>query len=227
MSRTWNTADRDRVTAPDDQYSFATRTSASPTNPHDTLSFTDIDTAGLAFKPSSGAVPPSTLPDMLMLSKLNHILSRVLDLPDLHSAVLLTATGELVSYASYPGRPKDEIRVVTGLATEIWQETMEQGYGMVESEVSRISTDPWHTHGLLSVVSLVSFLHADRCQKFGRIVVLPIDDDSAQVNGEDEDEGSSERQPLMLLALNATDAVEWDELQEKVCACAHLRWHRC
>ncbi|TEB38701.1 hypothetical protein FA13DRAFT_1785006 [Coprinellus micaceus] len=185
MSRTWNTADRDRVTAPDDQYSFATRTSASPTNPHDTLSFTDIDTAGLAFKPSSGAVPPSTLPDMLMLSKLNHILSRVLDLPDLHSAVLLTVTGELVSYASYPGRPKDEIRVVTGLATEIWQETMEQGYGMVESE------------------------------KFGRIVVLPIDDDSAQVNGEDEDEGSSERQPLMLLALNATDAVEWDELQEK------------
>ena len=164
---------------------------------------------------------------MLMLSKLNHILSRVLDLPDLHSAVLLTVTGELVSYASYSGRPKDEIRVVTGLATEIWQETMEQGYGMVESEVSRISTDQEYTHGLLSVVNPVAFFHADRCQKFGRIAVLPIDDDVGQINGEGEDEGEDERQPLMLLALNATDAVEWDELQEKVRTRVHPYWLRC
>lgn len=69
--------------------------------------------------------------------------------------------------------------------------------------------------------------HADRCQKFGRIAVLPIDDDVAQPNKADEgseDGFSEEGQPLMLLALNATDAVEWDELQEKVRACIR---HRC
>lgn len=73
---------------------------------------------------------------MLMLSKLHNILSRVLDFPDLHTAVLLTVSGELISYAADISRPKDEIRVVVGLAGEVWQETREQEYGMVESEVS-------------------------------------------------------------------------------------------
>jgi hypothetical protein len=79
---------------------------------------------------------------MLMLSKLNNILSRVLDFPDLHTAVLLTVSGELISYAADINRPKDEIRVVVGLAGEIWQETREQEYGMVESEVSWFCVSP-------------------------------------------------------------------------------------
>lgn len=43
-------------------------------------------------------------------------------------------------------------------------------------------------------------------------MVLPVD-----IPSEDPEEALAEdHQPLMLLALNATDAVEWEELQTKV-----------
>lgn len=73
---------------------------------------------------------------MLVLSALHNLLSQVLDLPHLHTAVLLTPSGQLVSAASDPQRPKDEIRIVVGLAGEVWQETKDQGFGMVDSEVN-------------------------------------------------------------------------------------------
>ncbi|KAF8963927.1 isoprenoid synthase domain-containing protein [Flammula alnicola] len=118
---------------------------------------------------------------MLMLSMLHSLLSQVLSPPHLHTAVLLTTAGELMSFASEPTRPKDEVRIIAGLCTEVWQETREQGYGMVDSEL-------------------------------GRIIVLPVDEFAAGP----EQVFSDEHQPLMLLALNATDAIEWEELQSKV-----------
>ncbi|KAH6875006.1 hypothetical protein BKA70DRAFT_1128638 [Coprinopsis sp. MPI-PUGE-AT-0042] len=121
---------------------------------------------------------------MLALSKLNAIVSRVLSNPEVHTAVLLTVSGELVSYAAEPGRSKDEIRVITGLASEVWQETKEQGYGMVDSE------------------------------KYGKILVLPVDEFLAE-DGEEEVMVEEQRQPLMLLALNAVESVNWDDLQER------------
>ena len=72
---------------------------------------------------------------MLNLANLRTLLSRVLDLPSLHTVVLFTPEGELVSYVSEPDRPKDRVRVIVGLSTEIWQETREQNIGMVDSEV--------------------------------------------------------------------------------------------
>jgi len=72
---------------------------------------------------------------MLVLSMLHSILSQVLSPPYLHTAILFTPAGELVSFASEPVRPKDEIRIIVGLCGEVWQETKEQGYGMVDSEV--------------------------------------------------------------------------------------------
>ena len=72
---------------------------------------------------------------MLNLANLRTLLSRVLDLPTLHTVVLFTPEGELVSYASGPTMTKDRIRVLVGLSTEIWQETREQNIGMVDSEV--------------------------------------------------------------------------------------------
>ena len=72
---------------------------------------------------------------MLMLSILHNLLSQVLAPPHLHTAVLFTTSGELVSATSEPIRPKDEIRIIVGLSGEVWQETKEQGYGMVDSEV--------------------------------------------------------------------------------------------
>ena len=72
---------------------------------------------------------------MLVLSTLYSLLSQVLSQPGLHTAVLLTPTGQLISVASEPSRPKDEIKVLVGLAGEVWQETKDSRVGMVESEV--------------------------------------------------------------------------------------------
>ena len=72
---------------------------------------------------------------MLVLSTLHQLLSQILSSPHLHTAVLLTPSGELVSFASSFERPKDEIRVLVGLSGEIWRETKHHGFGMVDSEV--------------------------------------------------------------------------------------------
>ncbi|KAJ7508671.1 hypothetical protein B0H11DRAFT_1703831 [Mycena galericulata] len=79
---------------------------------------------------------------MLVLSRLQDSLRQVLVPPSLHTAVLLTPSGQLVSFASYPSRAKDEIRVIAGLSGEVWQETHEQGAGMVDSEMGRIVVLP-------------------------------------------------------------------------------------
>lgn len=134
---------------------------------------------------------------MLDLSRLRDRLSQILSLPDLHTAILLTPAGQLVSVACDPFRPKDEIRVVVGLSGEVWHETREEGVGMVDSEVCQQSASPF------------SFVNDFVCRKLGRIVVLPVDDKLPDPLPEDY-------QPLMLLVLNSTTAVEWEELKAKV-----------
>ncbi|KAF9469697.1 hypothetical protein BDZ94DRAFT_1243052 [Collybia nuda] len=124
---------------------------------------------------------------MLVLSTLHNLLSQVLYLPHLHTAILFTPAGQLVSVATDAARPKDEIRVVVGLAGEIWQETRQQGFGMVDSEL-------------------------------GRIMVLPVDEvpqEPVQSQPPLQISEGEDHQPLMLLALNSTAAVDWEELQTK------------
>jgi len=111
-----------------------------------------------------------------MLSTLHNLLTRLLDLPELHTAILLTPEGQLISVSSDPSRAKDEARIIAGLSGEVWQETREQGYGMVESEL-------------------------------GRILVLPV------VKNQDVEVDAHE--PLLLLALNSTDNVEWEDMRAK------------
>ena len=72
---------------------------------------------------------------MLNLANLRTLLSRVLDPPTLHTVALFTPEGELVCCVSEPDKPKDLVRVIVGLSTEIWQETREQNIGMVDCEV--------------------------------------------------------------------------------------------
>jgi len=122
---------------------------------------------------------------MLVLSTLHQLLSQVLSHPHLHTAVLLTPAGELVSVASSNERPKDDIRVLVGLSGEIWRETKAHGCGMAESEL-------------------------------GRIIVTPVDDnDDLPYHG-------PPHEPLLLVALNATESVEWRELHLKSRAIAGL-----
>lgn len=77
---------------------------------------------------------------MLVLSALTKLLAQVLAPPGLHTAVLLTAEGDLVAFASVPPtRVKDDVRVLVGLASEIWAETRADAAAgdasMVDSEV--------------------------------------------------------------------------------------------
>ncbi|KAK7686554.1 hypothetical protein QCA50_010154 [Cerrena zonata] len=79
---------------------------------------------------------------MLDLPNLRTVLVRLLEPPLVHTAALFTVTGQLVSFVSDPPRPKDEVRVLVGLGSEIWQETKEQGFGTVDSELGRILVMP-------------------------------------------------------------------------------------
>lgn len=72
---------------------------------------------------------------VLVLSTLHNLLTQMLSLPELHTAILLTIEGQLISVASDPSRPKDKARILAGVSGEIYQETRDQGFGMVESEV--------------------------------------------------------------------------------------------
>lgn len=61
-------------------------------------------------------------------------------------------------------------------------------------------------------VNYRKFVFPTVVMKLGRILVLPVDEpleDLPQPVPEDH-------QPLMLLTLNATDTVSWEELQSKV-----------
>ena len=72
---------------------------------------------------------------MLNLTNLRLLLAQALSSSGVHTATLFTPEGELVSFASEPPRPKDEVRVLVGLSSERWQESREEGVGMADSEV--------------------------------------------------------------------------------------------
>jgi len=114
---------------------------------------------------------------MLVLSSLNKLLGQVLSPPGIHTVVLFTTNGELLSFASAnPDYSKDDVLVLVGLGTEIWSETREDGEGMVDSE------------------------------ELGRVVVHPIASDVSQLQLPE---------PLVLVALNGNDKVEWGQMQLK------------
>ncbi|KAI0305090.1 hypothetical protein BC826DRAFT_979876 [Russula brevipes] len=128
---------------------------------------------------------------MLVLATLHRLLSQVISSPGLHTAALFTPNGQLVSYACDATRSKDDVRLVVGLSTEIWLEVADQGMGMVDSEL-------------------------------GRILVMGVQDtvvttgpraDSSPVNSANTDHASDK--PLMLVALSATEAVGWEDLEAK------------
>ncbi|KAG5645363.1 hypothetical protein DXG03_006425 [Asterophora parasitica] len=144
---------------------------------------------------------------MLVLSALHTFLSQVLSLPELHTAVLLTPAGQLVSVAADPLRPKDEIRVVVGLAAEVWQETRGEELSMVDSEFGRILVVP-----------------VEETPASTSPVAPTLENGNGITNANTGDtEAAKEGEPLMLLALNSSSTVDWDVLQSKgkILAC-HL-----
>ncbi|KAI0081153.1 hypothetical protein K474DRAFT_1588514 [Panus rudis PR-1116 ss-1] len=79
---------------------------------------------------------------MLDLPNVRSLLTQVLSLPSLHTAALFTPEGHLVSWVADPSKTKDDVRVLVGLSSEIWQETKDQGVGMVDSELGRVLVLP-------------------------------------------------------------------------------------
>lgn len=84
------------------------------------------------------SVPYALIDKMLKLSTLHTYLNQVLDLPDLHTAILLTPTGQLISYASDPSRSKEDVRSVVGLSGDSFLEVEEQGFATFEIKVRHI-----------------------------------------------------------------------------------------
>ncbi|KAE9409233.1 hypothetical protein BT96DRAFT_872628 [Gymnopus androsaceus JB14] len=70
---------------------------------------------------------------MLKLSSLHTFLSRVLDPPDLHTAILLTPAGELISYASDPSRSKEDVRIAVGISGDHFTQVEEHGFAELDS----------------------------------------------------------------------------------------------
>jgi len=128
---------------------------------------------------------------MLVLATLHRLLSQVITSPGLHTAALLTPNGQLVSYACDPTRSKDDVRLVVGLSSEIWLEVADQGIGMVDSELGRIL--------VMGVQDSVATAH--------------LGTDSSPANSANTDHASDK--PLMLVALSATEAVGWEDLEAK------------
>ncbi|KAI6031359.1 hypothetical protein BKA83DRAFT_4199173 [Pisolithus microcarpus] len=138
---------------------------------------------------------------MLVLQSLHNYLAQVLSPPSIHTALLVTPEGALVSYASQLDcendqgsthavnynnkgelgrvRSKDEVRKVAGLSAEVWAETrgVDGEEGMVESEL-------------------------------GRILVVAVEEPREENSGSAED-------PLLLLALNGTTDADWDRMSKK------------
>ncbi|KAH9996538.1 hypothetical protein BJV77DRAFT_906495, partial [Russula vinacea] len=124
---------------------------------------------------------------MLVLATLHRLLSQVISSPGLHTAALLTPNGQLVSYACDSTRSKDDVRLVVGLSSEIWLEVANQGIGMVDSEL-------------------------------GRILVMGVKDAAATYPTSPASSANTDHasdKPLMLVALSATEAVGWEDLEAK------------
>ncbi|KAI0286821.1 hypothetical protein BGY98DRAFT_942029 [Russula aff. rugulosa BPL654] len=123
---------------------------------------------------------------MLVLATLHRLLSQVISSPGLHTAALLTPMAN-----SFP--TPDDVRLVVGLSSEIWLEVADQGIGMVDSELGRIL--------VLGVHDTVATTHPHPGIN------------SSRTNSANTDHASDK--PLMLVALSATEAVGWEDLEAK------------
>ncbi|KAF8508023.1 hypothetical protein BU17DRAFT_70937 [Hysterangium stoloniferum] len=88
--------------------------------------FCDIDSQKSPSKPQQ---------TMLNLKELSKVLSSLLHLPRLHTAVLCTPSGDLISHAGVKDATyRDRLRVLVAVATELWREINDEDIGMAEGE---------------------------------------------------------------------------------------------
>ncbi|KAF8508028.1 hypothetical protein BU17DRAFT_100057 [Hysterangium stoloniferum] len=82
---------------------------------------------------------------MLNLKELSKVLSSVIAPPRLHTAVLCTPSGDLISHAGVKDATyRDRLRVLVAVATELWREINDEDIGMAEGELGKIIILPIH-----------------------------------------------------------------------------------
>ncbi|KDQ31299.1 hypothetical protein PLEOSDRAFT_166530 [Pleurotus ostreatus PC15] len=133
-------------------------------------------------------------------------------------------------------RSKDDIRVLVGLGSELWGETKGAGLGMVDSELGRIVVVPILPlpSALPSTPSMLPSASApppaEAISKDESTISEMEKEKDTQKEKEKEEQKEKEKEqkdapdaPLMLLALNGTDDVSWDEMRAKATSlAAHL-----
>lgn len=136
---------------------------------------------------------------MLVLSTFRRLLSQVLTgSDDLHTAVLATLTGNLVSYASEKEiQPtKSEIRTIIGLACEIWGEDEKEDSVMAETDVCQ------------TFQAIRIRLNVYPLQKSGKFFVQTIRPTNPP--------STPKEAPLLLLCLSASEGTSWQEISGRV-----------
>ncbi|KIJ53580.1 hypothetical protein M422DRAFT_201775 [Sphaerobolus stellatus SS14] len=127
---------------------------------------------------------------MLNLSALRTVLSSVVSPPRLHTVVLFTPSGDLIAHAESTQSSRDNMRLLVGVAAEVWATVREEGVGMVESELGKILVMP-------------VYAKSPQQSRVGR--------SSSRSTGSkfSPEDGLN---PPFIIALNATDDVEWAEM---------------
>ncbi|EJD54472.1 hypothetical protein AURDEDRAFT_95172 [Auricularia subglabra TFB-10046 SS5] len=156
---------------------------------------------------------------MIVLPSLRKLLKQSLSPPNVHTAALFTPPGSLISYATQapasparPSRPfgKDDVRLLVGLATEVWAEARAQppagagglgGIGMAECELGRIV-----------VVPVYSARQLDALPPATTASDSPRTERDATPETEPRDGSLGGIEPVMLLAVQGNMDADWDDL---------------
>ncbi|KAG8906422.1 hypothetical protein FRB99_006924 [Tulasnella sp. 403] len=152
---------------------------------------------------------------MLVLSTVNALLAQLVS-SSLHTAILLTPQGHLVAYSTEQSSPsEDRIRILIGLGSEVWKEGILDPSNREENPSGEESDDQESLDDKEN--EQVGMLECE----LGRLLVLPVYASTApKVGSQMSDSGNSNstvapRQPVLLLALNATDEEPWGLMHTK------------
>lgn len=164
---------------------------------------------------------------MLNLISLRKGLSSVLSPSRMHTAILFTTSGDLIAHATNnTSMSKEQLRVLVGLATEIWFETSEDDMSMAESEIGKILIVPMQSSSP-KFESRTGRRHTttttttSRSPSSSTSPITPTHEPAQNIhqmhrnNSHQQQSSASTSTSPFLIALNAADDVDWAEMQIK------------
>jgi len=137
---------------------------------------------------------------MLNLATLHTYLSQLITPPSVHTALLISPEGALVSYATDPAhpQPKDEVWAVAALAAETWAETRAQTPSVNGEEGGEEGRREEADAGMVE-------------SELGRVVVVPVEPGSSSHSKSTSPEGETpSAEPILLVAVNGLSDADWE-----------------